>query len=359
MPRHASAPAFEPALAPFTGHEVARTVPRHWELLAGDDLLEGPCAAVADLLRMLNLVATMRGVRRPPLGWQWTSMAGRALPSRSGAGRRVAKPDVVVMPGWHARNGPHLDRLVARDQTGAARLAAVHAGGGQVLALYTGVALAGAAGLLEGRPAAVPWPFVQSVLRHAPTLQLAEGRAWVGDGGVWSADSPALVSEAALALLQAGGDAVLAALAESLRSVMLHSPERQRLAGAIVPDARTRVGLGSLERARRWLEERLHEPYSAAATALAAGMSERSMLRHFQAAFGSTPLQLLHGLRVMRARMLLETSYLPLETVAERCGWRDPAMLREVFRRATGLTPAAYRTRYRLRTQRRAWGKEM
>lgn len=68
---------------------------------------------------------------------------------------------------------------------------------------------------------------------------------------------------------------------------------------------------------------------------------------------------MLHGLRVTRARMLLETTYLPLETVAERCGWRDLAMLREVFRRATGTTPAAYRERHRLRSKRREWGRDM
>ncbi|MFM8857386.1 MAG: helix-turn-helix domain-containing protein, partial [Actinomycetota bacterium] len=121
----------------------------------------------------------------------------------------------------------------------------------------------------------------------------------------------------------------------------------------------SRIGPGAMERARRWLEDHLHEPYSLAATARAAAISERSLLRHFAAAFGQTPLQMLHELRITRARMLLETSYLPVEAIAERCGWRDPAMLRQAFRRATGTTPAAYRERYRLRVERRRWGSEL
>jgi transcriptional regulator GlxA family with amidase domain len=329
---------------------------QHWEFLVCADGLEGPGAAIADLLRLINLLASMRGSRREPLAWQWTDAQGRAARRHAGHGPRARRPDVLVVPGWQARNGPHLNRLVARDRAACARLRTVHGAGGQVLALFTGVALAGEAGLLEGARAVVPWPFIASVLRHAPTLELVAGDAVVEHERVWSVDSPALATEAALALLQATG---MAELAEAARAVVLHAPERQRLARAVAADARTRVGPGSLERARRWLEDHLHEPYRLAEVARAAATSERSLLRHFRATFGQTPLAMLHAMRVTRARMLLETSYLSTEAIAERCGWRDAAMLREAFRRATGLTPAAYRARYRLRGARREWGREL
>jgi transcriptional regulator GlxA family with amidase domain len=57
--------------------------------------------------------------------------------------------------------------------------------------------------------------------------------------------------------------------------------------------------------------------------------------------------------------MLLESTYLPVETVAERCGWRDSAMLRSVFKAAVGLTPAAYRERFTLRSERKRWGSDL
>lgn len=335
---------------------AARGATEHWEFLVCDDGLQGPGAAIADLLRLVNLLASMRGVRREPLAWQWSLPGGHAARRLAGHGGRVRRPDVLVVPGWHARNGPHLNRLVARDVAACPRLRAVHAAGGRVLALFNGVALPGEAGLLEGGRAAVPWPFIASVLRHAPTVELAAGEAVVEHDRVWTVDSPSRATEAALALLRAGR---LADLAEAAAAVVLHAPERQRLARALAADARSRVGPGSLERARRWLEDHLHEPYSLAATARAAATSERSLLRHFKASFGQTPLAMLHAMRVTRARMLLETSYLGVEAIAERCGWHDAAMLRDVFRRATGLTPGAYRERYRLRTLRREWGRDL
>jgi transcriptional regulator GlxA family with amidase domain len=332
----------------------------HVELLTGSDWLDGPAAAVVDALRVIESLARTRGLAAAPVCWQWTSADGHAV-RRAPASptRRVQRPDVVVVAGWAARNGPHLSRLVARDRGACDRLRRVHAAGGHVIALYTGVALLGEAGLLDERQAVVPWPFIPSVLRHAPTAQLVDGEPWVEDTRIWTADSPALATALALQVLQALG---CEELAQAGRAVLLHSPERQRLARVVARDHLAqggRVGPGTLERARRWLEEHLHEPYRQSALARAASTSERSLLRHFRASFGQTPLQMLHGLRVTRARMLLETTYLPLDTVAERCGWRDPAMLRDVFRRATGMTPAAYRERHRLRSKRREWGRDM
>lgn len=330
------------------------------ELLTGDDWLDGPAAAVLDVLRVIHSLAQMRGARHAPISWQWTSADGRALRRTPvPPARRVRNPDVIVVSGWAARSGAHLSRLVARDRAASARLRAVHDAGGHVVALYTGVALAGEAGLLHGRRAVVPWPFIPSVLRHAPQARLIDGEAWAEDDRTWTADSPALATALMLEVLQALG---CSELVNAARAVLLHSAERQRLAKAVARDHLAqggRVGPGTLERARRWLEEHLHEPYRQAELARAASTSERSLLRHFRASFDQTPLQMLHAMRVTRARMLLETTYLPLDVVAERCGWRDPAMLREVFRRATGLSPAAYRERHRLRAKRREWGRDL
>lgn len=335
----------------------SRQRPVQFEFLVGDDTLDGPPAAACDVLRMANQIGAMRGARGPAVAWQWSGYDGRALRRQQGSGTpRRALADIVLVPGWQARNGPHLNRLVRRDAAACERLRAVHAAGGHVLGFYTGVALLGEARLLDDRHAVVPWPFIASTLRHAPTLKLADAVPWTEDNRVWTVDSPAVATQVVLEVLKRCG---LADLADGARSVLLHTAERQRLVKGLAQDAGTRIGPGTLERARRWLEDHLHEPYSLADTARAAGTSERSLLRHFGAAFGCTPLQTLHGLRVTRAQMLLETTYLSVEAIAERCGWRDTVMLREVFRRVTGLTPAVYRARFRLRDERRQWGRDL
>jgi transcriptional regulator GlxA family with amidase domain len=325
------------------------------EILTGPQMLSGPGMAVVDVLRTAVALAAMR-TDACHIAWQWTDLQGRAGPRHlPREGRRSAHPNVVVVPGWHARHGPHLDQLVRRAGALRERLHAVHARGGQVVGIYTGVALLGASGLLEQRQASVPWPFAQSIRRGAPTMQLVHDQAMVSSERIWTCDSPALTTELILQVLRERG---LRALADSVGSILLHSAQRQRLLPRIEADSRTRMSPGAMERARRWLEEHIDQPYRLQDVARAAAISERSLLRHYRAAHGMTPLQYLHQARATRARMLLETTYLTVEAISEACGYRDAAMFRRVFSEATGQTPSAYREQFRLRPRRRDWGRD-
>ncbi|MBN8490852.1 MAG: hypothetical protein J0M00_05410, partial [Burkholderiales bacterium] len=62
------------------------------ELLAGADHLQGPAAAVVDVLQVLNTVARLRGAARAPLRWQWCGPDGHALRRAGSGGRRVRRP---------------------------------------------------------------------------------------------------------------------------------------------------------------------------------------------------------------------------------------------------------------------------
>ncbi|OYU72375.1 MAG: hypothetical protein CFE45_40300, partial [Burkholderiales bacterium PBB5] len=175
------------------------------EFLTGDDMLEGPAAAMGVVLRMTNQLAQLRGQQLPPLAWQWRSPAGRVQRRPGTPARRVSRPDVLVVPGWVARSGAHLNQLVLRDGAACQRLRAVHADGGQVVALHTGVALLGAAGLLDDRAAVAPWPFIPRVMHLAPRVRLADNEAWIEDERVWTADSPTLATELLLRVLATCG----------------------------------------------------------------------------------------------------------------------------------------------------------
>jgi transcriptional regulator GlxA family with amidase domain len=54
----------------------------------------------------------------------------------------------------------------------------------------------------------------------------------------------------------------------------------------------------------------------------------------------------IHGLRVERSRELLELGRLPVEDVGYAVGYEDPTFFRRLFRRTTGMTPAAYRRKF-------------
>lgn len=325
------------------------------DIFWGPAVLAGAALAVVDVLRTINHLSAMRHPRAAaPVAWRWWCVGGdrapRALP-HSAPYRGSA--NLVVVPGWHAQSGPHLEQIVARCSPAIARLQRVHGAGGLVAGLFNAAALLGEAGLLQGRSAVVPWSFVAPVMRHSEGVKLLTDRPWTVHERIWTSDSPVLATEVLLDMLRQTN---VAELAMSAAHVYLHSEERQQVASRIVQGEHHRIlPAGALERARRWLEAHLTEPYSLSATAQAAATSSRTLLRHFAGAYGESPLAYLQGLRVAHARVILETTYVSVEQVAQMCGYQDVGTFRRLFVSHTGQLPSAYREHYSLRTSRKRW----
>ena len=74
-----------------------------------------------------------------------------------------------------------------------------------------------------------------------------------------------------------------------------------------------------------------------------AGMSESSLYALFRKYFEISPHQYLLQQRVHRARMNLAECDLPIKEVAVRCGFSSLENFYRAFRKACGMTPAAYR----------------
>jgi len=75
-------------------------------------------------------------------------------------------------------------------------------------------------------------------------------------------------------------------------------------------------------------------------------LSPRSLYRHLKA-LGLSYRQLVDDHRLERARWLLAHTELPVERIAERLGYADSSNFSRTFRRWTGLTPRAYRSKPR------------
>jgi len=84
-------------------------------------------------------------------------------------------------------------------------------------------------------------------------------------------------------------------------------------------------------------------PTSSAELARGLGVSVRALERHVHAATGTTPGRLLRMQRLAGAQRLLATTELTVTAIAERCGYTSSTRLGEALKRATGLTPQAWR----------------
>jgi AraC-like DNA-binding protein len=72
-------------------------------------------------------------------------------------------------------------------------------------------------------------------------------------------------------------------------------------------------------------------------------ISPAQLSRRFKAARGITPVAYLRNVRLRRARELLAETDDTLQSIAERCGYRNAFYLSRVFTSHSGQTPSAYR----------------
>ena len=73
------------------------------------------------------------------------------------------------------------------------------------------------------------------------------------------------------------------------------------------------------------------------------GLSPSQFVRAFRGATGQPPHRYLVGLRVERARALLEQTDMPVTSIGVRCGFEQPSHFATSFRAMTGFSPRAWR----------------
>lgn len=100
---------------------------------------------------------------------------------------------------------------------------------------------------------------------------------------------------------------------------------------------------GGLLRALRYIEANFHTPISLARAAREAGMSISCFERHLKELTGKTFVAHLNGLRVAKAREMLQANRAPMLQVALACGFVNQSHFNRVFRKIAGVTPGEYR----------------
>ena len=82
--------------------------------------------------------------------------------------------------------------------------------------------------------------------------------------------------------------------------------------------------------------------------AQAVGISRRNLEVKFRKTVGRTILSEIQRIRLDHAKRMLRDTDLPIPQVAESSGYNSASYLTQVFRKEVGVTPAKYRTGYRV-----------
>lgn len=207
-------------------------------------------------------------------------------------------------------------------------------------AICTGGFVLAEAGLLDGRRATTHWAYAHALgLRH-PGVQVEEDRIFIVDGPVWTSAGMSAGLDLALAMVEQdlGADAA--------RSVARKLVMQQRRSGGQSQHSEMLELAPKSDRIQAALDyarKHLAQPLSVEELAQAVHLSPRQFSRVFTAETGRSPAKAVEALRLEAARLMIEQSRHPLETIARESGFRDRRHMREVFMRGYGTPPLALR----------------
>lgn len=98
-----------------------------------------------------------------------------------------------------------------------------------------------------------------------------------------------------------------------------------------------------VRRSEEWLAGNFSDGRAIAKVVAMSGLPERTFKRRFRNATGAPLKDYLQNLRIEEAKRLLESCRSPIEEISWASGYEDVSFFRRLFKRLTGVTPAAYR----------------
>lgn len=249
----------------------------------------------------------------------------------------VVGADLVVVPAFPVAYGTPFDSRAVNALRAASDAGAI------VLTVCSGVFLAGAAGLLDGRKCTTHWQHVDRLAKDFPLATVDPDVLFVDEGNLITSAGTAAGIDACLHLVRRE---IGSAAANGIARRMVVPPQRDGGQRQFIERPIPECTSDSLTATLLWMSEHLELPHTIEELAERSMMSTRTFARRFAAETGTTPVKWLTNQRVLYAKHLLEDTDSGLENIAARSGFGSGALLRHHFQRVVGIAPTEYRRRF-------------
>ena len=214
----------------------------------------------------------------------------------------------------------------------------------RIASVCTGAFLLATAGLLNDRRVTTHWLFCDQLSSCFPSLRIEANRIFVRDGNVYTSGGITAGIDMALALVEEDIGREIARLVAGTMVVFMRRPGGQtQFSPFLQAEAKSRRDIRELQ---TWIVANPAEDHQVARLADRTAMSPRNFARLFHCETGMTPAKFVEHARTEAARCKLEQTTLPLEVIAEQCGYRSANRMRRSFQRLLNVAPHDYRERF-------------
>lgn len=202
-----------------------------------------------------------------------------------------------------------------------------------------------ATGLLNGRRAATHWKLAAQLERRFPEVNVDAASIFVRDGKYVTSAGVTSGIDLTLSLIEHDHGAAMARNVAKDLVVFMARPGDQSQFSVRLEALRSQHSV--VRTVMDAITENPRLNHSLTSLAARAGTSTRHLSRIFQEETGHSPLHFVDRIRLEAACNMLHSGNESLATVALRTGVGSSESLRRLFLRELGITPGAYRARFR------------
>jgi AraC family carnitine catabolism transcriptional activator len=294
--------------------------------------------AVTSAIEPLRVANRLSG--RQLFSWHLYSPDGAPVPASNGL-------PIVVEAAIEAFSGgptlvvcPSFDPQLFETKALLASLRRIARSGVTMVAVDTGAHFLARAGLLDGVRVTMHWEAVPGFREEFPGIEVSEELFEIAGRVVTCAGGTAALDMMLEMIRRKHGEALAVAVSEQF----IHDRIRDRSsAQRMALESRLGTGNGKVVKAVAMMEAAIERPLAASTMAARLGITGRQLERLFRSHLGTTPGHHFLGLRLARARQLLQQTEMTVVEIAVATGFSSASCLSRAYRGRYGVAPRADR----------------
>ena len=215
--------------------------------------------------------------------------------------------------------------------------------GAEIASICTGAFMLAATGVLEGRKCSTHWAAANTFRQMFPGVSLQTDQLITDENGIYTNGGAYSFLNLLIYLVEKFYNKETAIYCSKVFQI---EPDRQSQSPFSIFTGQKIHGDDLIKEAQDYLETNPEEKISVAYLSSRFSLSRRTFDRRFIKATGNTPVEYAQRVKVEAAKKAFETNRKNINEVMYEVGYADVKAFREVFKKITGMSPLAYRTRY-------------
>jgi transcriptional regulator GlxA family with amidase domain len=215
--------------------------------------------------------------------------------------------------------------------------------GAEIASMCTGTFMLASAGLLDGKNCSTHWSAANTFRTMFPKVILQADKVITHEHGIYTNGGAYSFLNLVIYLVEKYYDRQTAIYCSKVFQIEM---DRQSQSAFTIFTGQKMHDDEMVQKAQAYIESKVDEKISIEDLSSRFAVGRRNFDRRFIKATGNTPVEYSQRVKIESAKKAFETSRKTINEVMYEVGYSDVKAFREVFRKITGMSPLAYRSKY-------------